>query len=90
MKRTRAGVPAQGVGRGKLTAPRKTQTRSPAHSVGGDCLPELTSGGAPAEGQTPTVPDVAIRAWSAKGSHHRNSQHHILSTHGSWSEKDVC
>lgn len=48
MERTSVGISAQGVGRDELTALRKTQMGSPAHSVGARVWE------APAEGQTPT------------------------------------
>ena len=35
------------------------------------------------------VPNVAMRAWSTKGSHPRDDQQCISSTYLSWSEKDT-
>lgn len=82
MERTRAGISAQGCG--------ERQAHGTQESTDGvtNSVSELVSGGLQLKDRHQRVPNVATGDRSAKGSRHRDSQHHILSTYGSWSERD--
>lgn len=76
-------------GRGELTAPRKAQTWSAGEGASW-AGPGLTSGRLQAKHKHEWVPNVAMRARCAEGSHRKEVTNSIfLSTYWSWSEKDT-